>query len=421
MQAWIFFLKKQEKKFGKEIVDKWLRSLKVIKFDACNLYLEAKDLFQINWFQEYIKPIIQNQLINNNGHKIKIHITTNTFANTTNKKLETTEEIYKFEEDHINSQCSFDKFLVNEKNEFAFKLLKNKTDFYNPIFLYGPTGCGKTHLLMSIAYKLKQKNMKTLFIKSTTFAEHVVKAFRSSLIKEFRNFYRYIDVLCIDDIHFFDKKKATQEEFFHTFNTLYSKKSQIIITSNTAPSKLKNIEERLISRFEWGVPVSIKQYEKEELEKILEKHEELLHLNLPKELKTFLINNFKNAKLLIRTLKNIVKSQIPIQNTQLITHKLKKLIYFNQKKENLHNVILEKTSNFFKIETESIKGKSQKKEHVIPRQIAMYLLRTELNMTYNKIAQIFSKDHSTIISSVKKIKENQKIKPSILEIRNSLT
>ena len=256
MRAWENFLTSQESELGTETVHKWLKPLKVLKFDACNLYLEAKDSFQALWFEEHVRKKIHNKLVNNNKKNIKVHIT---IANQTvpkgakgkSKKTTATEPQkpqFQLLFDELDPHCSFEHFVVSERNILPHKLLCKLTGYdpvsgklvptssefasFNPIYIYGPSGTGKSHLLMATAHALRCKGLNVIYARAETFTEHVVSAIRAGEMSIFRQTYRNIDTLVIDDVHVFSRKGATQEELFHTFNTLHTAGKQIIVSAN---------------------------------------------------------------------------------------------------------------------------------------------------------------------------------------------
>jgi chromosomal replication initiator protein len=264
MRAWDEFLAQQEKELGSEIVEKWLRPLKVVRFDACNLYLEAGDSFKALWFEEHLRHKVQNKLFNNNHKQIKVHIQVNSQVNpeVKKKKKETVsiQQSFSLKFDEIDENANFDSYLTFQGNLLAHKLLaeacakKNENSLtFNPIYLFGRSGTGKTHLMMSAASALRTLGLRALYVRADTFTEHVVNAIRAAEMQMFRKAYRNVDALLIDDIEIFSRKSATQEELFHTFNTLHVEGKQIILSAKCPPNELKLIEPRLVSRFEWGI------------------------------------------------------------------------------------------------------------------------------------------------------------------------
>ncbi len=416
MKAWKLFLSDLEKKIGTFTVKKWLRSLKIIKFDACNLYLEAENHFELRWFEEHIRPILKKGFYNENFHKIKVHLSV---KNSDPKIKKSKEKKNQITPDPLETYLTFSFFIVSEKNLMSVKLLKELIDrgsSFNPIFLYGPKGSGKTHLLQACAHKFKEKNLKVFYVNAQSFTNHVVDAIRNANMQEFRKTYRNLDVLIVDDIQIFSKKFATQEEFFHTFNTLHSNNKPIILSSNTPVNMLDDIESRLISRFEWGISLFLEKLEKKELKIVLKNQASILNLQLNSQVEKFIIDNFKSITSIKKAIKTLALNEhLNNQKTlelDKVKHYLSHLI--EEEKENFlnQNIIITEVSTYFGITPKDILGKSQTKESTLPRQFSMYLCRELLKMPYMKIGKIFQRDHSTVMTSVKNIKKKLEAKNS---------
>jgi chromosomal replication initiator protein len=432
MRAWEEFLASQEKELGRETVQKWLRPLKVVRFDACNLYLEAADAFKVLWFEEHVRHRVQKALFNNNSKKIKVHLAISPLAkmdeNPSTKKQQKVPLAFRLNFDELDDKCRFDNFLVSDSNILAYKILAEAAFYdpktgkiteipckhspsYNPIFIFGRSGTGKTHLLQAATASLKQRGVKALFVRAETFTEHVVNAIRTGEMQMFRKTYRSIDLLLIDDIEVFSKKAATQEEFFHTFNTLHLEGKQIILSASSTPQELKFIEPRLISRFEWGIVVPIQRLEKEKMKHLLLKKAETLNFSLNDEILEFLVLTFgNNTKSLLRSLEALILRihlNYELRGRPLTEPLIKKilsdLIIEEEKTHLTPDKIIRAVADYYGIRTEDILSKSQSRECALPRQIAMHLCRNKLNLPYMKIGDIFSRDHSTVMSSVKQI------------------
>lgn len=436
MQAWENFLTLQDAELGVETVHKWLRSLKVLRFDACNLYLEAKDHFQAMWFEEHIRPKILTKFVNNNKKKIKVHLA---IANATpkapfHKKTKSTEKSpltptpqFTLSFDTIDPICTFESFVQTENNKLPYKLLtkicekpnltktdpNNELQTYNPIYVCGSTGTGKTHLLMATAQGLQEKGLNVLYCRAETFTEHVVSAIRAGEMSQFRQAYRNPDVLIVDDIHVFSRKGATQEEFFHTFNTLHLAGKQIILSANCTPQELQLIEARLVSRFEWGIVLPIDSFNMEECAKVLHKKAEALNYKLPPKVADFLLETFTTSTTaLTKALKALIlrshlneASAGRIISPTISVLQAKSLLGDLMQEEHQNTLTSEKiiqhVSEYFGLKSEDILGRAQSRDCVLPRQIAMFLCRVELKMPFMKIGDLFAKDHSTVMSSVK--------------------
>lgn len=430
MQAWESFLAQQEKEIGSEVVEKWLRPLKILRFDAGNLYLEAKDYFQALWFEEHIRPKVQTSLVTSSHRKVKIHLSIANDSSSLKEKgkekrqrskKETDSEKNKpsilFTFDTLDPYCTFNSFVVSKENQLAFKVMKEsatqngKQNAFNPIYLYGPNGSGKTHLLLATAHALKQQGLEVIYIRAETFTEHVVNAIRAGEMSSFRSSYRNIDVLLIDDVHIFSRKGATQEEFFHTFNTLYLAGKQLILSANCAPQKLELIEPRLISRFEWGISIGLETSKQEELKQILHAKCQALQFPLPAKIADFLIDSFpRGPKVLFKALEALILRSHLEESTQKLTIPLVKEyladIFLEEEKNAITpKKIIHVVGEFYGIRPDDILGTSQNRETVLPRQIAMFLCRNKLKMPFMKIGDFFSRDHSTVISSVKRVEK----------------
>lgn len=414
MKAWKDFVDQQEKLLGKETTDKWLRSLKVVTFDSCNLYLEATDSFQISWFEEHLRPKIKKTFFNNNYRPIKVHLSTP--HNETKPKETALKPQFFLDPDPIDEKCTFLNFIANEQNNLPYKFLvqhlNNPQSSFNPIYIYGPEGVGKTHLLMACANELLKKNLKIFYVQSKTFTNHVVRSIRLGFMDEFRKAYRNIDVLLIDDIDEFANKNATQEELFHTFNTLHVQGKQIILSAKIAPLHLEKIEPRLVSRFEWGIELKIERSNKEDLEKIILERVKSFNISFKKEVIDFLITTFNNNPKTIQqaiealVLRTHLGGQKTTFDLSYVKDHLKDLIFQEDKKKVSLEKIISSVALYYEVDTNELLGKSQCKSISYPRQLCMYLLRNDLQISYQKISKIFSRDHSTVISSIKKIEND---------------
>lgn len=415
MKAWNNFIISLETSLGKETVSKWLRPFRVIEFDARNLHLEAKDSFQILWFKEHISLKAEKFLLKSDGKPFKLHfyLQGKLFQSKKQNCYENAKE-KNFSPDPLHSHATFDQFFAGEEKSLALEILqkigKNQDrPIYNPIYLYGPKGVGKTHLLMGAAHQLTSLGTHAIYVHSDTFTEHVIRAFREGSLLEFRNSYRDIKTLIIDDIHLLARKSATQEELFHTFNRLHTSEIQIILSGNCPPQQLKNIEDRLISRFEWGLTLPLTAPTYAMKKHILTKKIQSFSLVLDAICQEFLLKTFQNLHTLIRAVNALVlrsHSSKSICDLDVIKTVLNDLIEKEKTSLLSPQKILKTVAENFGIKTEDILGRSQIKEFSLPRQISMYLCRVKLNMPYLKIGQLFCRDHSTVISSVKLIEQS---------------
>jgi chromosomal replication initiator protein len=392
MKEWDRFLAQLEKELGLEIVQEWMPRL--IKFDAGNIYLEARDSFQLNWFEEHVRPKLKG-LVNNNQRPIKVHLLD------LKKKNGAPEEPLTFNPDPIDAEMSLGNYLPGEMNRVPHQLLLESGPF-NPIFLFGPKGVGKTHLLMGAALHLQSQGKKVFFVRAETFTGHVVQAIRLGQMQKFRKVYRDIDALIIDDIQVFSKKTATQEEFFHTFNTLHTLGKTIIISSEVAPTHLNEIEPRLVSRFEWGISLALQRIDPKE---IIKKKGGLWKMEIGEDLIEMLIAKFPNDPILpLQALAFRSKGGVI---TPVVAEKLLKDLLLKAEEQALSKEkIIKAVAAFYGVTGEDLLGKSQMKEFAFPRQVAMYLFRERLKWPFQKIGEFFGRDHSTVMGSAKQIGKN---------------
>ncbi|MCP5509686.1 MAG: AAA family ATPase [Chlamydiales bacterium] len=404
MKAWEAYLNKLSLRLGPKIVSRWLTPLKTVRFDAGNLYLEAKDSFQAMWFKEHIEPLLKKEFISESGRPIKVHLSVKN--ETATKKVAPEPLLQKITYDSTppNPKMTFDTFLADDLS-MAVSILKSPEIQFNPIYLYGPPGCGKTHLLN--AYALSMPG--ALFVHAETFTEHVVSAMRNSDMDAFRATYRGAKVLIIDDVHVISKRSSTQEELFHTFNALHTAGTQIVFSSYLAPGKLQKIEPRLISRFEWGITLPLEPPTPTMLAQILSKKSQ--DFPLDDQTQRFLLETFTSSKTLFEALDALmlrahfekITPPITLKRTE---HMLSDLLLKQKRKALTPPAILKAVAENFDISTDDLLGKSQTRECSVPRKIAMYFFRQKLKMPYSKIGEHFSRDHSTVMTSCRDIMQN---------------
>ncbi len=414
MKEWEQFLSDTEQELGPSIVDQWLRPLKVLRFDAANLYLEAKEPMQLSWFEEHIKPRLKkNGFVNENNRPIKVHI------GSVSKKtpfFAAPQTPLTFSSRSLDPACTIENFSTAPGNLMAYKLLSELANtgssFFNPIYVYGPKGSGKTHLLMAVAGKLSSTR-KVFYTTADAFTDHVVQAIRAASMPALRRIYRDIDILIVDEVDRFGGRAATQEEFFHTFNALHTAGKQIILSSQLPPSKLQEIESRLISRFEWGIAVGM---EKADVAHVLKQKAVEWNLVLLPELLEFLLTKFPlDPVIALQALALRSQTKDPIGATAA-AHILKDLLAKEVSQARTPDGVVKILAAHFGIKKEDLIGKAQSREIALPRKIAMYVCREVLKMAFQAIGKYFDRDHSTVMSSVKQIqKEIDEKNEEILE------
>ncbi len=422
MLAWENFLSLKEGELGKAVVGRWLRPLRILDFDACNLYLEAQDSFQANWFEEQIRPKLKQQLKNNNGREIQVYLVVKAEEKDARPKKEkkgkpTYRPELTLSSDSLDPDATLGDFVVTHSNDLLKSFLTEFTasppkialGSFNPLFFYGPSGAGKSHLLMGLAHCLKERGLSVFYIRAETFTEHVVRAIRIGAMQEFRKAYRHIDVLIIDDVHLFARKWATQEELFHTFNTLHTAGRQIILSANAPPHLLTEIEPRLISRFEWGILLRTEKLEPAEVKELFQKRMSSYGLPLTEELLSFLFSTFSQPKSISRALHTLLLRSHSKKTSTLDLNLVKSYLapLIEEEKENVLSPtkIVRAVADFYGMRTDDILGKSQSRDCAMPRQMAMYICRLQLDLPFLKIGSFFERDHSTVMSSIRQIQK----------------
>lgn len=314
----------------------------------------------------------------------------------------------------LNPKYVFETFVIGNANRFAhaasLAVAEAPAQVYNPFFIYGGVGLGKTHLMHAIGHRILKthKHLKVLYISSEKFTNELINSIRDGNPESFRQKYRNIDVLLVDDIQFLSKKEHTQEEFFHTFNTLHEANKQIIISSDRPPREIQTLEDRLRSRFEWGLITDIQPPDLETRIAILRKKAMIEHLNVPNDVMVFIASRIDNnirelegALIRVMAYASLTKQAIDID---LATEALKDIFPNGRPKEITMELIQEVVSSYFKIRIDDLLAKKRTRNVAYPRQIAMYLCRELTETSLPRIGEMFGgRDHTTVIHAHDKI------------------
>jgi chromosomal replication initiator protein len=335
----------------------------------------------------------------------------------------------------LNPKYTFDRFIVGSSNRMAHAVCKSIAETpgrkYNPLFLYGGVGLGKTHLLHAIGNEVLDRNpdINVLYVSSEKFTNDLINAIRRQQTEEFRNQYRSIDVLLIDDIQFIAGKDATQEEFFHTFNALHSASRHIVISSDRPPKAIMTLEDRLRSRFEWGLTVDIQQPDYETRTAILRTKGEQLSLAVPDDVIAFLATKIQsNIRELEGSLNRVAafadlnKRPITIETA---TMALAELLGSQRKRRVTSDTILQIVAEHYNVDLEQLRARGRSRNIVVPRQVAMYLLREETDSSLVDIGKLLGgRDHTTVMYGCDKIAEDMttdsRLRSEVMSLRERL-
>ena len=319
---------------------------------------------------------------------------------------------------------TFDRFIVGNSNKFAYAAAKAVADHpggqeYNPLFIYGNSGLGKTHLLFAIGQSIHQNfpKKKIKYVKGETFTNHMINSLQNRKMQEFRDEFRYVDLLLVDDIQFISGKQSTQEEFFHTFNAIYEAGNQIVITSDRPPLEMSLLDDRLRTRFEGGVMADIQPPDFETRMVIIRNKAAQLGLMLSPEAVEFIANNITAN---IRQLEGVIKKLTAykdILNETITPEAVKRAIIdvTNSGPEiPAPDKIIRETARYYSLKPEDIKGQNRSKMPAEARQVAMYLMRSLTNLSLNDIGEYFeNRNHATVLASIRKIEDMLKTEPAM--------
>ncbi|GLB46100.1 chromosomal replication initiator protein DnaA [Philodulcilactobacillus myokoensis] len=336
---------------------------------------------------------------------------------------------------HLNPDYTFDKFVIGRGNQMAHAaalvVSEDPGKMYNPLFFYGGVGLGKTHLMQAVGNKiLKDKpKARVKYVTSETFTNDFINAIQTNHTEKFRKEYRNVDVLLVDDIQFFSNKGGTQEEFFHTFNDLYENGKQIVLTSDRLPNEVPKLQDRLVSRFAWGLSVDITAPDLETRIAILRSKAKYDNIQIPEDTLTFIagqidsnVRELEGALAKVQAFADLKKTNI---NTHIAAEAVKGLDDTDDAKKITIDKILSIVASYFNVGIEDMKGKKRYKAIVTPRQVAMYLSRELTDVSLPKIGYKFGgRDHTTVIHGYEKIKKairtNAEIKNDIADLKNEL-
>ena len=329
-----------------------------------------------------------------------------------------------------NEEFTFEKFIVGNSNKMAYAAAKavgeSLTNQYNPLLIYGDSGLGKTHLLYSIAHAIRHNRPKSriVYIKGDDFTNELVSSIQTGRNSEFREKYRSADLLLVDDIQFIAGRVQTQEEFFHTFNTLYESGRQIVLTSDRPPKDMLRLEDRLRSRFEGGLMVDISPPDYETRVAIVKTKAVRLGIPLDEEAGNYIAENIKANIRQIEGILKKIQAYIDLQgagavNMELVQRITKEII--DSEKAYAPDLIIRKVADFYDITPEEVIGKGKTKNVANARQMSIYLIRKLTGLTLEQIGEVLNRDHSTVLHSIRKVEESLQNDPKLVDTVHDIT
>ena len=433
-QLWKNCLVEIETGMSKANFSTWFKNTSIIKEDAGIIHIGVPNEFVRDWLMNKYNKLISKTIANayENMRAVEYIITKieniNENIPTKNESFVNKElplkDLYINPEDNLNPRYHFNSFIVGSFNELAYAasqaIIENPGTRYNPFFIYGGTGLGKTHLIQAVGNKIKEKypNKKTHYLTLEKFATDFISSLQSNKANSFKEKYRKYDLLIIDDIQFIGKMEKIQEELFHTFNTFYENNKQIIFSSDKHPNYIPELADRLKSRFAAGMIVDISPPEFESRLAILTVKLKELGVDLDKEIVEYIAGSVEGNIRELEGSLNIIVCQYRLKNRAPSLSEVKSLLKNNMKpKKNMAiKDVVKIVSEHYKLEESSIYEKTRKKEIVRARQVVMYLLREDFNVSYPLIGQkLGGKDHTTVIHSCLKIKMDLKNDPQLIQ------
>ena len=440
-KIWDSFIEEIKKSTSKLSFDMFFSDLSLYKLDVDNkiIYIQLEDISIIKFLREkyivQIEDIFSRML--GDDFQVVIKSKDEYKSNKIDKKKKVRKSLYKDNSKLFNPKFNFENFVVGGNNRFAYAaslaVAESPAEAYNPLFLYGGSGLGKTHLMQAIGIQVIKNDptSNVLYISSETFTNELIEAINTQNTNQFKEKYRNIDILLIDDIQFLEGKEATQEEFFHTFNTLYENNKQIVISSDRPPSNLQKLDERLTTRFGFGITADVQPADFETRVAILKKKIELADIELDSDIEEVCNLIAEKIKYNIRELEGAMNRMISfseIMNNKIDLDFAKivlKDIYRDTDKAIAPERIRPTVASYYDIKVSDLDSKRRTAEIALARQVAMYLCRESTDFSFSKIGEIFGgRDHSTVMSNCNKIQilyqEDEIIKYDIDEINKKL-
>jgi chromosomal replication initiator protein len=440
-QLWQAILGNMELSLSKANFTTWFKNTSIIEKSDTGIVVGVPNAFSKEWLQnKYHQEILKAlKTIAPEIKEVKYQIVSPTFVapSAPKEQSRTASPAARKPEanQNLNPKYTFDTFIVGSHNQLAHAasqaVSKKPGSTYNPLFIYGGVGLGKTHLMQAVGNEVLKRNpeAKILYVTSERFTNEFVSALSQGKADQFKSLYRNVDVLLVDDIQFLAGKEGTQEEFFHTFNVLHQNNKQVVMTSDRLPKEIPAIEERLVSRFEWGMIADIAPPDLETRLAILKTKCKEKNYNIEPEILQYIAETIQSNIRELEGALNRLMVYCQLNNTRPTIDQVKNIlvsVITPPKKRGVSaKKIIEIVSDFYNVSPEDLLKQSRKKEYVNPRQIAMYIIRKELETSLPSIGEFFGgRDHTTVIHAIDKIergiKEKSGLKQEIDLIRDRI-
>jgi len=430
---WNRLLSELERRLPPSAVDQWLRECRLAALDGDHLRIAVPNSYTRDWIRQNHLPALEAAASHVFGGVPRVSVEIDT-----QPPLRTAASVPRDPASlaaGLSARHTFDSFVVGNSNQFAQAACQAVAELpskaYNPLFIYGGVGLGKTHLLHAVGHQISRlyPSLRLLYLSTEHFTNDLINAIRYDRTAEFRAKYRTIDVLLIDDIQFISGKERTQEEFFHTFNDLYESRRQIVLSSDSPPKEIPEIEERLRSRFEWGLIADIQPPDFETRVAILKKKAEIERIVLPDEVAYLIAGRIKANIREIEGSLTRMTAFCSLSGRQMTTDLAEEVLadlWGDDEKVITIDQIQRKVADFFGIKLSDMRAKGRTKAIAFPRQIAMYLARQLTHASLAEVGRAFGgKDHTTVLHAVEKLQnllnEDPKFKKTIDSITQSIT
>ncbi len=437
-ELWDKTLKIIEAELTEVSYNTWIKCIVPISMDKNSLKLNVPNDFTKGILETRYKDLIINALNVTTAQKfsveffIKMEDSIDSQVITINNDIKNELPLNDEMSNTLNPKYTFDSFVIGNSNRFAhaacLAVAEAPAKAYNPLFIYGGVGLGKTHLMHAIGHYIlsNNPNTKVVYVSSEKFTNELINSIKDDKNVEFRNKYRNVDVLLVDDIQFIANKERTQEEFFHTFNALHESNKQIILSSDRPPKEIPTLEDRVRSRFEWGLIADVATPDFETRIAILKKKADVENLNIQNEVMSYIATKIKSnirelegALIRVVAFSSLTNKEITVD---LASEALKDIISSKNSKQITIELIQEIVANYFNLRLEDFKSARRTRNIAYPRQIAMYLSRKLTDTSLPKIGEEFGgRDHTTVIHAYEKISQNLKIDESLQSTINDLT